>query len=356
MLKHRFNINQPDAVIVPELLEKIDNLTKPKGSLGRLEALAAQIGTIQQTLSPTLRHPCHVIFGGDHGIVAEGVSFSPAEVTVQMMFNFMEGGAGINFLTRQHHFSVKVVDAGINHDFEPCAMLIDRKVGKGTRNYLNERAITRDEFERCISEGASIVDDCHAEGCNVISFGEMGIGNTSSSSLWMSCLTGIALDACVGAGSGFDSEGVRRKYAVLQRALDHYEAQRAAGANGCDGSVVDVLSYFGGYEMAMAVGGMLKAAERQMVILVDGFIMTACVLAASRLDAKVLPYCVFAHQGDEAGHKLLLDHLGAQPLLNLGLRLGEGTGAVCAYPIVESAVRMINEMTSFKKASVTKYF
>ena len=356
MLKQSFNISQPDPAIVPGLLDKIDNLTKPKGSLGRLESLAAQIGSIQQTLSPTLRHPCHVIFGADHGIVAEGVSFSPAEVTVQMMFNFMEGGAGINFLTRQHNFAVKVVDAGINHDFEPCALLIDRKVRKGTRNYLHERAMSGDEFERCIADGASVVDDCYKEGCNVISFGEMGIGNTSSSSLWMSCLTGIALDACVGAGSGFDSEGVRRKYSVLKRALDNYDAQRAAGAAACDGSLSDVLSYFGGYEMVMAVGGMLKAAERKMVILVDGFIMTACVLAAARIEPKVLAYCVFAHQGDEAGHKLLLDHLGAQPLLNLGLRLGEGTGAVCAYPIVESAVRMINEMTSFKKASVTKYF
>ena len=356
MCQQRFNISEPDPAIIPGLLKKIDNLTKPKGSLGRLESLAVQIGTIQQTLCPSLKHPCHVIFGGDHGIVAEGVSFSPAEVTVQMMFNFMEGGAGINFLTRQHGFAVKVVDSGINHDFAPCDLLIDRKVRKGTRNYLHERAMTRDEFERCLSDGAAIVDSCVGEGCNVISFGEMGIGNTSSSSLWMSLLTGIPLDACVGAGSGFDSEGVKRKYAVLKRALDNYQERRAAGEAGVDGSLEDVLSYFGGYEMAMTVGAMLKAAEQKLVILIDGFIMTACALAASKIDAQVLPYCVFAHQGDEDGHKLLLDHLGAQPLINLGLRLGEGTGAICAYPLVDSAVRMVNEMASFKKASVTKYF
>ena len=354
MSRQRFKISAPNQAILPELLEKIDNLTKPKGSLGRLESLAAQIGLIQQTLCPALKNPHHVVFGGDHGIAAEGVSFSPPEVTPQMMFNFMEGGAGINFLTRQHHFKVKVVDAGINYTFTPCAQLIDLKVRMGTRNYLHERAVTAEEFERCLAGGARIVEDCQRDGCNVISFGEMGIANTSSSSLWMSCLTGIALDACVGAGSGFDSEGVRRKYSVLKRALDNYQSKRAAGE--CDGSVEDILGYFGGYEMLMAVGGMLKAAELKMVILVDGFIMTACVLAAARLDANVLPYCVFAHQGDEAGHKLLLDHLGARPLISLGLRLGEGTGAVCAYPIVDSAVRMINEMTSFKKAAVTKYF
>lgn len=356
MPNFRFNITEPNQDILPSLLEKIDNLTKPKGSLGRLEALAAQIGVIQQTLSPSLKNPCHVIFGGDHGIVAEGVSFSPAEVTPQMMFNFMEGGAGINFLARQHRFDVKVVDSGINYDFEPCAMLIDRKVRKGTRNYLHERAMTMDEFERCIEDGAKVVEACFNEGCNVISFGEMGIGNTSSSSMWMSALSGITLDACVGAGSGFDSAGVKRKYAVLKQALDNYQARRAAGEAGCDGSVADILSYFGGYEMVMAVGGMLKAAELKMVILIDGFIMTSCILAASKLERRVLPYCIFAHQGDEAGHKLLLDHLEVAPLVSLGMRLGEGTGALCVYPIVDSAVRMINEMTSFKKAAVTKYF
>jgi len=347
-MQHKtFNIPSPEKRIVPYLTEKIDNLTKPKGSLGRLEELAIQVGTIQQTLTPTLRNPYHIIFGGDHGIVAEGVSYSPAEVTPQMVFNFMEGGAGINFLARQHNINMKVVDSGINYDFEGLERLIDLKVRKGTRNYLHEKAITSEEFDLCMERGAQVVQDCSDEGCNVISFGEMGIGNTSSSSLWMNLFTGIPLEQCVGAGSGFDSEGVKWKYTILKQALDNYTG---------DGSVVDILCHFGGYEMVMAVGGMLQAAELKMVILVDGFIMTNCVLAASKLHPEILEYCIFGHQGDEAGHKYVLTHLNAKPLLNFGMRLGEGTGALCAYPLIDSAVRMINEMSTFKHANVTKYF
>ncbi|MDD4971716.1 MAG: nicotinate-nucleotide--dimethylbenzimidazole phosphoribosyltransferase [Paludibacter sp.] len=342
-----FNITSPKKDIVPYLIEKIDNLTKPKGSLGRLEELAVQIGAIQQTLSPSLTHPHHIVFGGDHGITAEGVSYSPPEVTPQMVFNFMEGGAGINFLARQHSIKMKIVDSGINYDFENMDQLIDLKVRKGTRNYLHEKAITQSEFDSCIERGAQVVRDCHKEGCNVISFGEMGIGNTSSSSIWMSLLTGIPLVECVGAGSGFDNEGVNRKYRILKQALDNYTG---------DGSVIDILCHFGGYEMLMAVGGMLQAAELNMVILIDGFIMTNCILAASKLYPEVLEYSIFCHQGDEAGHKLVLDYLQAKPLLHFGMRLGEGTGALCAYPLIESSVRMINEMSTFKHAKVTKYF
>ena len=347
MSRKTFNIKSPEKEIVPYLIEKIDNLTKPKGSLGRLEELAIQIGTIQQTVTPTLNNTYHIIFGGDHGIMSEGVSYSPPEVTPQMVFNFMEGGAGINFLARQHNIKMKVVDAGINYDFNGLDRLIDLKVRKGTRNYMHEPAIMHEEFYLCIERGSQVVKDCNKEGCNIISFGEMGIGNTSSSSIWMSCLTGMSLDKCVGAGSGFDSEGVKRKYSILKQALENYKG---------DGSVVDILCYFGGYEMLMAVGGMLQAAELNMVNLIDGFIMTNCILAASKLYPEVLEYAIYGHQGDEAGHKLVLDYLGAKPLLNFGLRLGEGTGAVCAYPLVDSAVRMINEMSTFKKASVTKYF
>jgi nicotinate-nucleotide--dimethylbenzimidazole phosphoribosyltransferase len=347
-MQHKtFNIVSPEKRIVPYLTEKIDNLTKPKGSLGRLEELAIQIGTIQQTLTPQLQNPYHIIFGGDHGIVAEGVSYSPAEVTPQMVFNFMEGGAGINFLARQHNIKMKVVDAGINYDFAALERLIDLKVRKGTRNYLHEKAITQEEFDLCIERGAQVVKDCFDEGCNVISFGEMGIGNTSSSSIWMSYFTGIPLEQCVGAGSGFDSEGVKRKYTILNQAMANYKG---------DGSVADIMCHFGGYEMVMAVGGMLQAAELGMVILVDGFIMTNCVLAASKLYPELLEYCIFGHQGDESGHKFVLIHLNAKPLLNFGLRLGEGTGALCAYPLIDSAVRMINEMSTFKHAKVTKYF
>jgi len=342
-----FQIKKPDTKILPLLEDKINDLTKPKGSLGRLEEIALQIGWIQQSLSPVLKHPVNVIYAADHGIADEGVSKSPKEVTRQVIHNFLNGGAGICFLARQHGVELKVIDGGVDFDFPLIPQLIDRKIRKGTRNFRYEPAMTRQELELAIQYGADIVSDCHREGCNIISFGEMGIGNTATSSMWMTCLTGTDLPNCVGAGSGLDAEGVRHKCDVLQKALDNYSGSK---------EVLDVMQYFGGYEMVMAVGGMLRAAELGMIILVDGFIMTNCVLAASRLYPDMVSYCIFGHCGDEAGHRRILDFLQAKPLLDLGLRLGEGSGSICAYPIVDSAVRMINEMHSFSQASVTKYF
>ncbi len=342
-----FEIHKPDGAIVGRLRDKIDNLTKPKGSLGSLEEIALQIGAIQQTLTPRLSKPYNIVFAADHGIADEGVSFSPKEVTRQMIGNFLSGGAGVNFLARQHGFGLKVVDGGVDFDFPSIPGLINRKIRRGTRNFLHGAAMTADEMEQAIETGAGIVTDCYNEGCNVISFGEMGIANTSASSMWMTCLTGIPLHDCVGAGSGLDVKGVSHKEKILTQALKNY--------SGTD-DVQEIMSYFGGYEMVMAVGGMLRAAELHMVVLVDGFIMTNCMLAASKLYPDVLPYAVFGHQGDEAGHQRVLHYLGVHPVLNLGLRLGEGTGAICAYPIVESAVRMINEMNTFSNAQVTKYF
>lgn len=342
-----FHISRPDEAIRPALIDKINNLTKPKGALGALESLALQIGLIQQTLTPTLQHPQNVIFAADHGIVEEGVSLSPKEITWQQISNFLHGGAGVNFLCRQHGFTLKIVDAGVDYDLPYEKGIIDMKVRKGTRNYLHEAAMTEEEMELCLERGAEVVRRCHEEGSNILSFGEMGIGNTSSSSLWMTCLTGIPLQECVGAGSGLDNAGIRHKYEVLKQSLDNYKG---------DGSPRDIIRYFGGLEMVMAVGAMLRAAELKMIILVDGFIMTNCVLVASRLYPEMQSYCVFGHCGDEAGHKRILDFLGAKALLDLGLRLGEGSGSVCAYPILDSAVRMINEMHSFKQAAITKYF
>lgn len=342
-----FTIVRPDEAIRPTLIDKINNLTKPKGSLGTLEELALQIGWIQQTLSPTLKQPQNIIFAADHGIVEEKVSLSPKEITWQQISNFLHGGAGVNFLCRQHGFTLKIVDAGVDYDLPYEKGIINMKVRKGTRNYLHEAAMTEEEMELCLERGAEITRRCREEGSNVLCFGEMGIGNTSSSSLWMSCFTGIPLEPCVGAGSGLDNAGICHKYEVLKQSLDNYKG---------NGSPRDIIRYFGGLEMVMAVGAMLQAAELGMVILVDGFIMTNCILAASKLYPEVLNYAIFGHCGDETGHKLLLDSMGAKPLLNLGLRLGEGTGAICAYPIVVSAVRMINEMDNFAHASITKYF
>ena len=342
-----FVIQETDKAMLPALIDKINNLTKPKGSLGLLEKVAAQIGLIQQTLSPELRKPQNIIFAADHGIVTEGVSFSAPEVTAQMISNFIKGGAGVNMFARQHGFGIKLVDCGVNCDFGPMEGLIDRKIRKITSNYLHEAAMTEEEFDRAIEIGAEIVDMVHAEGTNVVSFGEMGIANTSSSSMWMTYLTGIPLSDCVGAGSGLSREGVEHKYNVLRRCMENYTG---------DGSAKDVIRYFGGFEMVAAVGGMRRAAELGRIIIVDGFIMTNCVLAGRALYPALTDYCIYGHQGDECGHKLVLDYLKAEPLLNLGLRLGEGTGAICAYPLLVSAVNMINEMASFKAAAVTKYF
>lgn len=342
-----FHITAPDKSIVPALQDKIDNLAKPKGSLGRLEELAVQIGTIQQTFSPRLERPQNIVFAADHGIVVEGVSFSAPEVTAQQTYNFTRGGGGVNMFARQHHFGVKIVDVGVNADFGDLPGLIQRKIRKSTRNYLYEPAMTPEEFETALRIGAEIVDLVRSEGTNIVSFGELGMANTSASSLWMAFFTGIPLKECVGAGSGWDAKGIAHKYEVLRQAMEKYTG---------DHSPADIMRWFGGYEMVAAVGGMLRAAECHIPIIVDGFIMTACVLAASRLYPEMLEYCIFGHQGDESGHKLLLDYLHARPLLCLGLRLGEGTGAICSYPIIDSAIRMINEMNSFRDAEVTKYF
>ncbi len=342
-----FDIKTPDKGLQSALQGKIDNLTKPKGSLGMLESLAMQIGLIQQTLSPKLALPHNVLFAGDHGIIDEGVSVSPKEVTWQQLSHFSHGGAGINFLCNQHGFKLVLVDAGVDYDIPAGRGIIDKKVRKGTDNFLYGPAMTLEELDLCIERGASVVRDVHASGCNIISFGEMGSGNTSPSSMWMHLFTGIPIDKCIGAGAGLTGSGVSHKLDVLTRAL--------ANCNGGN-SVVEKIAWFGGFELAMAVGGMLQAAELGMVIIVDGFIMTSCMLAASKLYPAVMDYAVFGHQGDESGHKLMLEAMGAAPLLRLSLRLGEGSGAVCAYPIIESAVRMINEMDSFEKVRVTKYF
>ncbi len=331
------------------LQEKIDNLNKPKGSLGRLESLALQIGLIQQSLTPQLNHPCHILFGADHGIEREGVSVSPREVTWQQMANFGRGGGGVNMFCRQHGFKLRVVDVGVDHDFTPAdhPNIINRKIAYGTQNFLHSPAMSEEEYERAMEIGAEMVDECHKEGCNVICFGEMGIGNTSPSSIWMHLLADIPLDLCVGAGSGLNSAGQNRKLDILTQAVNNYLSKH---------SDISPLRYFGGFEMIAAMGGMLRAAEHRMIILVDGFIMTACMLGASKLKSEILPYAVFGHCGDESGHRLMLNAMNAQPLLSLGLRLGEGTGAICAYPILQSAVNMINEMDNFDHAQITKYF
>ena len=346
-----FDIQAPDEALRPLIQDKIDNLNKPKGSLGQLEELAMQVSLVQNTLTPMLTHPCHLLLGGDHGIEREGVSVSPREVTWQQMINFTHGGGGVNMFCRQHGFHLRIVDVGVDHDLSQVPGILNKKIARGTRNFLHEAAMTPDEYERTLQVGIDLADTCHAEGCNVLCIGEMGIANTSPSSIWMSLFCNIPLDECIGAGAGLNTTGISHKREVLHQALDNFLASCPSPL-----SPHDVIRHFGGFEMVAAIGAMLRAAEQKMLILVDGFIMTACALAACQLYTEAKAYMVFGHCGDESGHRRMLEVLGAKPLLSLGMRLGEGTGALCAYPIVDSAVRMMNEMNNFDNANITKYF
>ena len=267
--------------------------------------------------------------------------------------NFTRGGGGVNMFCRQHGFKLRIVDVGVDYDFpiENGELRIENyKIAYGTKNFLYEPAMSEEEFNRAIAVGVNLVDDCVAEGCRVLCIGEMGIGNTSPSSIWMSLFGDIPLKDCIGAGAGLNNDGIRHKYEVLSKAVENYRASIHQP------SAISHLAYFGGFEMIAAIGAMLRAAEQHLVILVDGFIMTACALAAIRLYPASQDYMVFTHCGDESGHKMMLDIVDARPLLHLGLRLGEGTGALCAFPIVDSAVRMMNEMNNFQNAKITKYF
>ena len=345
-----FNIQPVNREMQAAIQQKIDNLNKPKGSLGRLEELAMQVCLIQQTLEPSTAHPCHLLLGGDHGIEREGVSVSPREVTWQQMINFTRGGGGVNMFCRQHDFKLRIVDVGVDYDLSNVSGIINRKIARGTKNFLYEPAMSEEEFDRAIAVGVDLADACIGEGCRVLSIGEMGIANTSPSSIWMHLFGNIPLEECIGAGAGLDTPGIRHKYEVLSQAVEHYHHWSE------NQSQVAPLRYFGGFEMVAAIGAMLRAAEQHLIILVDGFIMTACAIAAVQLYPAAQDYMVFTHCGDESGHKRMLDIVDAKPLLHLGLRLGEGTGALCAFPIIDSAVRMMNEMNNFDNAKITKYF
>ena len=335
-----------------ELQHKIDNKTKPLGALGRLEEVALQVGLIQRSLHPQILHPQIVVFAGDHGIAATGlVNPYPQAVTAQMVLNFIAGGAAINVFCRQHAIGLTVVDAGVNFDF-PADLLskgfISSRIGYGTRNYLEGDAMTATEVQRAMAAGKKIVEDLFREGCNCIGFGEMGIGNTSSASLIMSFITGIPIEECVGRGTGVNDEQLEKKIATLRSVVQLHLPAIVASP---DASTI--LQHVGGFEIAMMTGAYLKAAELNMVVLVDGFITTAALLLARRLNQGILSHCIFSHNSGEQGHDKMLQYLGARPLLNLGMRLGEGTGAAMAFPLVQSAVSFLQEMASFESAGVS---
>jgi len=325
------------------LQHKIDFKIKPLGSLGKLERVAVKIGLIQNTLSPELKNPTHIVFAGDHGLADEGVSPYPKEVTFQMVMNFLSGGAAINVFCRQHGINLKVVDAGVDYDFPKDFNLIHAKIANGTKNVLKEPAMTIELCQKAMDKGREIVNAEYKAGCNIISFGEMGIGNTSSASLIMNKLLGISIEDCTGRGTGHDDEGLKRKTAILKEASLKYNVTEP----------LQILATFGGFEIAMMCGAMLQAKQNGMVIIVDGFITTSALLTAYHIDKSILDNCIFSHCSGEKGHKAMLNYLGVEALVDLNMRLGEGTGAAVIYPLVQSAVLFINEMSSFESAGVS---
>lgn len=331
------------------LQQRIDNKTKPLGALGRLEELALQVGMIQGTQQPSINNPHIVVFAGDHGIAATGlVNPFPQAVTAQMVLNFLNGGAAISVFCRQHNIGLKVVDAGVNFDFD-AAGLINEKVGYGTKNYLEGPAMTREEVLQAIDAGKRIVDELYHQGCNCVGFGEMGIGNTSSAALIMSFVTGTPAEECCGRGTGASEDQMTIKVSTIRNAFRKHLPVIAASPD-----ALTILQEVGGYEIAMMTGAYLRASELKMIVLVDGFITTAALLTAVLIERNVLDVCIFAHVSGEAGHIKMLEYLGAEPLLDLGMRLGEGTGAAMAFPLLQSAVAFLNEMASFESAGVSK--
>jgi nicotinate-nucleotide--dimethylbenzimidazole phosphoribosyltransferase len=343
----KFNITAPDRGLAAALQQKIDEKTKPLGALGQLETLAMRIGLIQQSLNPEFGQPHLLVFTGDHGAARAGISAYPQEVTWQMVENFLNRGAAINVFARQNEIFLAIIDAGVAHDFGRRNGLINAKVAHGTANYIEQPAMTMEQCAHAIERGAEISRNLAANGCNLVGFGEMGIGNTASAALLTHCLTGTPLADCIGRGAGLDDAGLARKQALLEQALKRY---REAGGND---EPLNVLAEFGGFEIAMMVGAMLGAAEARMTLLIDGFIVGSAALTAARLAPPLLDYCVFCHRSAEPGHAAQLQALGVEPLLDLGLRLGEGAGAALAWPLVRAAAGFLNEMASFASAGVS---
>jgi nicotinate-nucleotide--dimethylbenzimidazole phosphoribosyltransferase len=328
--------------LAQQLQRALDSKTKPVGSLGRLEGLALRIGLILGTARPELRSPQMLVCAADHGLAARGVSAYPSDVTWQMVENFLAGGAAVSVLARQHGIGMNVVDCGVRHHFAERAGLIVRKIAPGTADALEGPAMSAAQCALAIENGRKVLSGLPG---NALLLGEMGIGNTSAASLLLARLAGLDVADVTGAGTGLDAAAVQRKIGILRQVL-----ARHAGAN----APLEALAALGGFEIATLTGAVLQAAEERRVIVVDGFIASAAVLVAAHLQPHVLQRCVFAHCSGERGHALMLAHLKAEPLLDLGLRLGEGSGAALAWPLLVSACALLREMASFESAGVSR--
>lgn len=331
-----------DSALAILLQQRLDGKTKPVGALGRLEAVALQLGLILGTENPALRQPQMLVCAADHGLAARGVSAYPSDVTWQMVQNFLAGGAAVSVLARQHGIALTVVDCGVRHDFAPADGLLVRKIAPGTGDASIGPAMSAAQCEQAIANGREVVRGLPG---NALLLGEMGIGNSSAAAMLLARLAHQDIDACTGAGTGLDAAGRAHKREVLRGVLALHAGAKAP---------LDALAAFGGFEIATLVGAVLQAADERRVIVLDGFIASAAVLVAAALQPQVLQRCVAAHESAEPGHRLLLAHLRLEPLLRLDLRLGEGSGAALAWPLLESACRILREMASFESAGVSQ--
>lgn len=327
-----------------EIQHLIDLKTKPLGALGLLEKIALRIGLVQQKNHLELVNPHLIVFASDHGIAQSGVSAYPAEVTPQMVINFLNNGAAINVFCNQNEIDLTIVDAGVNYNFEDYSVLKNCKIAKSTKNFLYEPAMNAEELQQCFDYSKKIVDEIAQNGTNIIGFGEMGIGNTSSASMIIHYLTQLPLEQCVGRGTGLNDEQLQNKINILTQAKEN------------QGEINDpkqILATFGGFEVAQMTGAMLAAYEHNMLLMIDGYIASAAILVASKLKPEILKNAIFCHQSDEIGHRYLLNYFNEEPILKINLRVGEGTGCALAYPIIKSAVNFFNDMASFESAGVS---
>ena len=327
-----------------EIQQIIDLKTKPLGALGLLEKIALKIGLVQQQPKLELKNPHLIVFASDHGIAQSGVSAYPAEVTPQMVLNFLNNGAAINVFCNQNKIELSIVDSGVNYDFDNYTILKNCKIAKSTKNFLYESAMTSTQLDECFTHSQKIVAEIAEKGTNIIGFGEMGIGNTSSASMLVHYLTNLPLEQCVGRGTGLNDEQLKTKLEILSQAKNTY------------GEIKDpkqILATFGGFEVAQMTGAMLAAFDRNMLLMIDGYIASAALLVASKLKPEILNNAIFCHQSDEFGHQYLLNYFNEEPILKINLRVGEGTGCALAYPIIESAVNFFNDMASFESAGVS---
>lgn len=331
----KFNIKPVDFVLTENISDDIFGKTRPYGDLGKIEEISLKMAQIQNTRHVEIKKPHLLLFASDHGIAQEKVSIFPQELSYQLVLNVMSGKSPINLFADQHQMEVLVIDAGIRYDFNPNFPIIHAKIRKGTRNFLVEPAMTTDEMEKAIETGVSLVDKLHENGCNTIGLGEMGVANTSSASVLTALITQKSIRECVDTGSGLDTQGVEHKVTVLNRAIERH---------GNPSLPLDLLRTYGGYETAMTIGAILRAAELDMIVLVDGFITSAAMLLASVIEPEISRFCFFSHQSKEQGHKQILDFFGHDALINLNLRLGEGTGAALALPVIKSGANFLRHL------------